>query len=237
MSTQPEQGKSDEFVSSQKKENPIGFSALRLFKKKTPKKPKKIENDTAIVLPENGKYDLSLESKVIGYTDYINTAGVKGGCKWHHISDIESSVPKNSMYAVGAGLHRSQSIGVTSNGTPYVRITAGVGSAFQSLVNIALVSDTGELTPAQKNIIALLSQDKHLSENSPLSKAVESLKTTKPEETFSRSELFDLIAKWARDIDTNDAKTLDIINTAKKLKPGQVIDISKGVASISNYGF
>lgn len=48
-------------------------------------------------------------------------------------------------------------------------------------------------------------------------------------QNYKLENVFDLIQKWGKDIDVNDANTINVFNNLEKLKPGQYIDTATGI--------
>jgi len=138
-----------------------------------------------------------------------------------------------------------KNVGITKEGMPYVRTFIPefgdkMGAAYKDgntfLAQVALTSPDGEFSAAQKKLIALTAQGGSLnSPNSPFGAAKPLGKLTDDThrefiaQNFKLENVFDLIQKWGKDIDVNDANTVNLFNNLEKLKPGQYIDTATGI--------
>ncbi len=201
----------------------------------------------AIVIPEKG-YDLSKEAANVSFNKNRSCSGFAGAAVVDK-SGIVNTDPKVAEVSKDAErldkIHRKGcklDIGITKDGHAFVEAD-GTGQVVKHpqyhgtsdqyrLSHIMLISDSKEFTPAQKNLIALIQQNKMGSENSPFGQLVDDTIGENP----TRESILDAIAKWAKDIDATDVETQKTLGRLAKLKSRQTIavkQLAKGELPIS----
>ncbi len=159
-----------------------------------------------IVIPEGG-YDLSKEAGVLEYT----TGTYDSGYSWHKVGKKEGSLYEDLKSITN---NTVGDIGVTPKGHAFVKTsTVKTNWAYEPTMRyMTLISPNSEFTPAQKNLIALMQQGKIQSPNSPLGKK---------SQEYTIENIFDLIHKWAQDIDPNNLDTQKVLSQVSTYKKGE----------------
>ena len=158
-----------------------------------------------IVIPEGG-YDLSKEADVLNFT----TITSHGGFKNHIIGNKNGVIYENLKNITQNGVG---DIGITPDGHAFVKSTVVTNADYEPKMSfVDLISPNSEFTPAQKNLIALMQQGKIKSPNSPLGKEAQE---------YSVKDIFDLIHKWAQDIDPDNIETQKVLSQVATYKKGE----------------
>ena len=174
-----------------------------------------------IEIPKGTGYDLSKESGTL----YYNTYNTQFGYKDYFVNDngvlgLDDEVNKILRKAHCQGNFQA---GKTKDGFCFVRCqqmpAPNLGLLPRRLEGICLVSDSQDFTPAQKNLIALMHQNKLLSENSPFEKIADEVIGEKP----SRKSVLDAIERWAQDIDIDNVETQKLLKNMSSLKNGKAV--------------
>jgi len=186
----------------------------------------------AIVIPGKG-YDLSKEAGQAAFDmnrSLDGFAGVKmvdnSGKIYttNTVKDAPEDMKRLCTVARGTG---SLGIGITKDGHAFVSVDGRSQVVHHPqyhemadkhrLAYITLISDSKEFTPAQKNLIALIQQNKQGSVNSPFGELAGEVIGENP----TTASILDAVAKWAKDIDTADVETQKVLGRLSKLKKGQ----------------
>ena len=158
-----------------------------------------------IIIPEGG-YDLSKEADVLHYTTITSLDGFKDHIIGNKNGVIYEKLKNARNNCVG-------DIGVTPDGHAFVKSFVARNGGFEPKLSfIYLISPNSEFTPAQKNLIALMQQGKMQSPNSPLGKKAQE---------YTVGNIFDLIHKWAQDIDPDNLETQKVLSQVATYKKGE----------------
>lgn len=191
-----------------------------------------------IQLP-TGSYDLTKEAKSIGVDTHTPALGFAnmGTTIGKKIENLKNSTPKNHT-----------NVGITDNGKAFVSAgyrAFGLEDCWQDFnkpldnankrgfCGITLYSDDSNFTPAQKNLIAIMHQKLTDSENSMVygkNRLIFDFKEgEKLENKITLEELFEKLAAWSKDIDTENEETQKILAGLGSIKKGQGFFIPKEI--------
>ena len=188
------------------------------------------EKITNITLPDEKGYDLSNEADKLGSQSYTASCGFQehifdkeGGYYYSKMQPENLSEEDKLLYKIMTQSSYG-SFGIADEHA-YVKYRIGRNGAdaakFQpqsenaKLCEYVIISPDKNFTPAQKNLLALMQQGRYTSENSPscLDYSAE----------LTRGHFFEMLAKWAQDIDMVSEDTITFLNSLAKIKNGQCV--------------